>query len=199
MQMNFWIGLAVWIALYISDYSLTLTCARLYQAGASRKFGFEGSYEITPIFQKDIDSLRRISPRFVTILVVTSLVLALTWLALGTVFPELPVFLLGMLVSVQLSIHMRHFRNLHLFRAATRDEVQGRIAYPRAVMLRISSYEMIAFAGMFLVLYAFTLSWFVLGGVLGCLSVASKHGKYAKAEAGRKADAPAISAESSSA
>src|SRR6266567_8413959 len=61
---SLWPGLAVWIALYISDYSFTLKCARMYQGTVRDKIAFEGSYELTPIFQADIDSLRVISPRF---------------------------------------------------------------------------------------------------------------------------------------
>jgi hypothetical protein len=59
---SLWPGLAFWAVLYISDYYLTLTCARLYQRGVREKIEFEGSYEITPYFQADIDSLRAISP-----------------------------------------------------------------------------------------------------------------------------------------
>ena len=66
-----WLGPMVWAVLYISDYYLTLTCARLYQAGAREKMAFEGSYEITPFYQTEIDALRRVSPRFILILVIS--------------------------------------------------------------------------------------------------------------------------------
>ena len=52
-----WPGLLAWTVLYISDYSLTIMCARLYQAGANQKMAFEGSYEITPYYQRDINAL----------------------------------------------------------------------------------------------------------------------------------------------
>jgi hypothetical protein len=57
-----WPGLFVWVVLFISDYTMTLICARMYQAGAKEKLVIEGSYEITPYFQKDIDSLKVVSP-----------------------------------------------------------------------------------------------------------------------------------------
>jgi len=60
---SFWPGAVAWSVLYVSDYVLTLTCARLYQMGAKEKIVFEGSYELTPFFQKDINSLRKISHR----------------------------------------------------------------------------------------------------------------------------------------
>src|SRR6266446_1861735 len=76
---NWWAGLSVWIVLFVSDYMLTLVCARLYQKGVRDKIVFEGSYELTPYFQRDIDALRRVSPRFVWALVAMSVVLFVFW------------------------------------------------------------------------------------------------------------------------
>ena len=177
-----WPGLLVWVALYISDYILTLVCARLYRQGAAEKIQFEGSYEITPFFQRDIDLLRRVSPRFLgTLLFFAAALSGLWWLGRTTV-PEGYHFVLGMLISIQLAVHMRHWRNFFLFRALLRNHAfQGRIEYPRGPMLRLSALELVAFAGFFGVLFLFTGSWFVLGGVVGCLVVANKHWRLAQA------------------
>ena len=59
-----WPGILCWAALFISDMHLTVTCARMYQAGVRDHIVFEGSYELTPYHQADIDALRRFSPRF---------------------------------------------------------------------------------------------------------------------------------------
>src|SRR5262249_29585706 len=67
---NLWSGLMVWVVLYVSDYSLTLACARLYRQGVCDKIVFEGSFELTPYFQADIDSLRAVSPRFLAALII---------------------------------------------------------------------------------------------------------------------------------
>src|SRR5947207_12636171 len=72
---NLWAGLSVWILLFVSDYTLTLICARLYQKSVREKIVFEGSYELTPYFQRDIDALRAVSPRFVWALLAMSFVL----------------------------------------------------------------------------------------------------------------------------
>jgi hypothetical protein len=172
-----WPGLIVWTALYISDYALTLTCARLYKRAASAKIVFEGSFEITPYFQRDIDSLRVISPRFVAALFISLAYLAGVWWFAVESSPALYEFVVGLLVSTELAVHHRHIRNLFLFRAIANngDALQGRIRYPRPLMLRMSSVEKVAFAGLFAILFAFTLSWFLLGGAIGCLSVAFKH------------------------
>ena len=73
-----WPGMAIWGLLYISDYALTITCARVYRR--QETVVFEGSYEITPFFQRDINSLRVVSPRFVFILLLTLGFLGFLWL-----------------------------------------------------------------------------------------------------------------------
>jgi hypothetical protein len=178
---SLWPGLLVWIVLYVSDYALTITAARLYRKGVNEKIVFEGSYEITPYFQKDIDSLRLISPRFLVALLWIAGLLTFSWLFFARSQPELYEFMLGLMILVQLSIHTRHLRNLFLFRAITKTSgITGRIEYSRALMLRMSSTESLIFSGMFLILFAFTQSWFILGGAVGCLSLAAKHFRLAR-------------------
>jgi len=70
---SLWVGPVLWAGLYVSDYVLTIACARLYQA--QNKIVFEGSYEITPMFQADVNALRRVSPRFLFFLVEATAVL----------------------------------------------------------------------------------------------------------------------------
>ncbi len=180
-----WTGLSVWIALYICDYTLTIICARLYQKGAREKIRFEGSYEITPYFQRDIDALRKLSLRFIVALAAIALLLSSMWfLGHAIQMPEFYFFVLGMMVLVQLAVQKRHLQNLFLFRAILAgDAIQGSIAYPRPMMLRLSAIDFLSFAGLYAILFAFTGSWFVLGGSIGCLSVAAKHIKLAKSYA----------------
>ncbi len=101
---SLWPGLVVWGLLYISDYALTLSCARLRRAGAGDKIVVEGSYEITPFYQRDIDSLRPVSPRFVAILLLGVVTLAIFRNFAMQLQPELYYFALGALISVQLAI-----------------------------------------------------------------------------------------------
>jgi len=175
---NIWPGTVVWSLLYISDYALTIACARLYRV--QEKIVFEGSYEITPFFQRDINSLRVVSPRFLAILVLTVTMLSVLWALTEQSTPELYQFALGSLIGVQLAVHMRHLRNLFMFRAInSTDEVHGRLEYARTLLLRMSSLECLAFSGLFLVLFIFTRSWFILGGATGCFSLAVKHRRLA--------------------
>ena len=166
--------------LYVSDYALTITCARLYRQ--QERITVEGSYEITPLYQRDIDSLRVVSPRFVFILLLMLGALGFLWiLNESSPAPELWQFVLGALVGVQLAVHMRHFRNLALFRSIIKNtaSVRGRIEYSRPVALRGSSWECFSFSAFYFVLFAFTGSWFILGGVVSCFLLGLKHRRLA--------------------
>src|SRR5436190_13187030 len=165
---NFWAAPLLWAALYVSDYSMTLICARLYQAGVREKMAFEGSYEITPFYQKDIDTLRRLSPRFVIVLVIGVVVLGITGRDMAETSPDLFAFLLGALILLQLMVHIRHVRNFVLFGAMSTDAVRGRLEYSRPLLLKSSAIDIAMFAVMFTVLFLFTGSFFVLGGACGC-------------------------------
>jgi hypothetical protein len=176
-----WAGLAVWGALYVSDYVFTLTCARLYQSGVKEKIAFEGSFEITPYFQSDIDSLRAVSPRFLAAMAVGCVCLGAIWWLAGIFDARLYQFVLGSMILSELAIHHRHLRNLFLFRAILSTHgIQGRMQYARPSMLRMSAVELFAFAGLYAFLFLFTFSWFVLGGVLSCFSIGLKHRSLAR-------------------
>ena len=165
----------VWSLFYVSDYALTLKCSRLY--AAQQTIRFEGSYELTPTFQKDIDSLRVVSPRFLFALLLTLGMLGFLWLLNEqSPAPFLWQFILGCLICVQLAVHTRHLRNLLLFRSInSSNSVQGRIEYARGLLLRMSSWECFVVSGFFLVLFGFTRSWFILGGVVQCFVTGIKH------------------------
>lgn len=173
---NLWLGLTVWAVLYISDYALTLTCARLYRRGGAQKITFEGSFEITPYFQNDIDSLRVVSPRFLVAWGISCIYLSAIWWLAALSNPGLYEFILGAMILLELTVHIRHFRNLYLFRAILNGAgVQGQIKYPRPLMLKMSAIELLAFAGLYAALFAVTSSWLLLGGAFTCFSTALKH------------------------
>ena len=172
-----WPGLVVWSALFVADYLMTIACARLYQGGAREVMVFEGSYEITPLYQKDVDRLRRFSPRFAGVLVVTLvLMLALRWLCARVGLLPLYYFGLGALILVQLAIHVRHVRNYALFTSILKSGVvKGHIEYPRRLLLRLSAVEFFAFSGLYAVIFLLLGDLFLAGGALACLSIATKH------------------------
>lgn len=180
---SWWPGLLLWVALYVSDYLCTIISVRAYRARAAGGITYEGSFELTPYFQADIDSLRWVSPRFIYMLVRSSAALLLIWW-LTHRSPEWSAayeIVLGSLVLLEVTVHTRHLRNLYQFRTAFGpDGIRGNIYYPRAVMLRLSAFEMLVFAGLYLVLFLFTGSWFLLGGVPTCLVTARRQAVLAK-------------------
>jgi len=192
-------GLVLWVLLYVSDYVCTIASARLYRAGANQHIVFEGSFEITPYYQKDIDALRRVSPRFLLALSGSIGVILYLWFSsrwLPDLAPLYPLCL-GALILMECTVHMRHLRNLYFFRSLVAGTgLSGRIEYTRPFMLRLSAAEVLSFAGMYLVLSVVLMSWFFLGGALGCLSLGMQHLRLART-AGRSApnprDTPVIS------
>jgi hypothetical protein len=180
-----WPGLLMWAVLYTSDLVLTMTCARLYHQGAREFVRFEGSYEITPYYQNDVDRLRWFSPRFFAALAATCALQGLMWYLTMTtgILPDIYVFAVGAMVLTELTIHVRHVRNLFLFRALVSGEggISGHIEYPRPIMLRLSAIEIGAFAGLYAILFVVTESWFLLGGTVACLSLAINHLKLSRA------------------
>ena len=176
-----WPGLAARTVLYISDYTLTLACARIYQEKIRETIVFSGSFELTPYFQRDINSLRRFSPRFVVALLFVALLLAAIWALSLQTFPELYAFALGSMILLQLAIHTRHLKNLFMFRRMSRgDAVRGRIEYSRPFVLNNSATELLVFAGFYAVLLVFVPTWFLLGGVASCVTTALKHYRLAR-------------------
>jgi len=176
-----WYGVILWGIFYISDYYLTL-----YSARGFRKIGhfqFEGSFELTPQFQKDIDALKPVSKRHLIALILSSLLLILIWwLTRLNFYLELAYLLfLGMFLLMEVAIHLRHFRNISLIRTARKyGGIDGQISYKKWFSYRISANEFYTFAGFFLIIAILTYSQFFLGGAIICLAVGIRHSRLAK-------------------
>jgi hypothetical protein len=162
-------------ALYVSDWRLTMTCARLYRNGVVDTIRFEGSYEITPLYQREVDALRGWSWKGTVVLATLAGILWQLWHASSSGWPDAYEIVLGALVLLQLVVHIRHLRNLHLFRSIGSRGIRGSIEYPRDMMLFASSNEILAFSVLFAVIFAVSGSLFVLGGVFSCLVVSAQH------------------------
>lgn len=179
LRAHLWPGLTAWIVLYVSDYVLTVVCARLYRKDAGEHIVFEGSFELTPQFQADIDALRWISPKFLTALTVSTGMLALIWWQSSISGSAIYLFVLGATVLLELAVHMRHFRNVYQFRTCFgRDGIRGRLEYPREVTLRLSAFELLEFAVLFFIVSFVTGSVLFVGGAASCLAQAVKHRRW---------------------
>lgn len=196
MGTNLWTGLLLWTLIYCSDYYLTLACARMYRNRVSQTIAFEGSYEITPYYQQDVDGLRKWSPRFLRMLVRSLVMLSLMWwCSMQLREPGFYLFLLGALILVQVPTHARHLKNFFFFRDLIRTGgVRGRIEYPRPLTLRLSATEFLIWTALFIGLFLLTREWFVLGGAAQCAVVAVKHRRLADQHVAKAAAAAEASA-----
>jgi hypothetical protein len=180
---NIWLALSLWVCIYIADYALTIWGARLYEQGAYAYIRFDGSYELNPLFERDIDQHRRISRRFLLMLVATSLLIWFIWR--GTqlrLFPSVAfTFLLGALLLMEVPVLIRHARNLFMFSTLlSTSDVRGQISYPRWFSLQTSAVEFGLFALLFLIIGLLTSPWFFFGGAFGCLRIAVQHWQLAR-------------------
>ena len=172
-----WAGPMLWAVLYVSDHGLTLAGARRYRI--QENIVFEGSYEITPMFQAEVDALRGVSPRFLAMLLMST---AYLWLVRGVAGPStLYIVVLGAMVLVEGTVHMRHLRNWFLF-AKGAGVFRGQITYPRRLLLTMSAFELLLFAGLYASLFAVTGSAFILGGSLACGVLSLNHYRLARRE-----------------
>lgn len=170
-----WQGVTLWVILYTSDYYLTLYAARQHKS--IPQLQFEGSFELTPQFQNDIDHLKPISRRHVILLVVFSLIISVLWWLFDFLDESWGyLVILGMLLSMEIAVHIRHLRNIFLFREIhLRGGVEGVILYRRWFSYRVSSFDFALFGSLFLLTAILTWSWFFAGGAIGCFVIAFKH------------------------
>jgi len=180
---SFWLTLSLWIVLYLGDYYLTLWGARLYYSGAQEHVVYEGSYELTPQFQNDVNNLRLVSARFVSYVVLSVAGISALWF-LAAPSPDLQgVFLLayGGLVFRQLAILIRHARNIALFRHMREHRgVSGATRYSHWLMLEVSSVEFLFSAIMLLAAFAVAGKLSLLGGALVLGVTALKHQRWSR-------------------
>jgi len=183
MTTDLWPTLALWTAVYVLDYALTIRSARLYRAGANQHLTFGGSLELTPAFQKDVDQLRRASPRFIFFLILSNLLLGGLWMLAVVILPLPGVFALaaGSLILREAPILLRHARNLSLFQSARQPgALTGRLDYARWLVLKNSALELFSFAVFFALVFALARDWFWLGGAIGCAVLGLSHGRMAR-------------------
>jgi hypothetical protein len=189
-----WYGVVLWIILYTSDYYFTLYSARgLREVG---HFQHEGGYELTPQFQKDVDSLRPVSPLHLALLFLYSLLLLLVWWFVEHFqgMPGVYLFYLGMFLLLEAAVHFRHLRNAFLVHALRQNGgVEGRILYRRWLSYRISAFDFLVNSGFFLIVSILEWSPFFLGGAVMCLVMTIRHaGMAAKAKSTSATPADAL-------
>lgn len=174
---NVWVTLIIWVVLYVSDYALTLIGARL-RAAQMANISTGGSYELNAYFVKDIDKQVVVSPRFILALIWSTFVLGIFWV-LGRVGGfESAAFetVLGGFVLMELTIHIRHLRNIFTFRRQrVAGEMAGAIQFSRRYIYWTSAVDLALFAVFYVILFFFVGHVFFLGGAVSCAALAVRH------------------------
>ncbi len=181
LTLNPWIGMILWTIIYISDYVMTIASARKYKSNPHIEF--EGSYELTAQFEKDVNALNPVSKRHILMLILTNLLLIIFWQLFSLLqFQRGFAFVLGMLLLMEIGVHLRHFRTYHLLRLyESKGGLDGKISYRRWFLFNTSAFEFFCLSILFLLTALFTYSLFFAGGALACLSIASNHYRKYKA------------------
>ncbi len=173
-----WIALAIWVALYLSDYYLTIWGATLRKEKAAALIDTGGSYELTPVFRADVDALRWVSPTFFWHLFLSALVLLFAWwlTVRHSEFPPGFLFVVGAMVLLEVAVHIRHVRNILFFRALrTPGATEGHIRHSQWLTLHLSAIEFISFAILFAACFAVSANLFFIGGTVTCLATGLAH------------------------
>jgi hypothetical protein len=179
---NIWLIITIWGLIYLADYYLTIISAKNHRDYLHKHISYDGSFELTPQFQKDVDGLHLISSQFLIRWLSSFLIIYLLWWLSVRVLqlPQYFYFLIGALVLREVAIHLRHLRNLSVYYFAKNGGIKGKIEYSRWFVLKLSTAEFLSFCFVYLIFSIFFSSWFFLGGVLGCLVVAIQHWRLAQ-------------------
>lgn len=164
---NVWLVTILWALVYISDYYLTIYSARQFAGPMRRHIQVEGSFELTPVFQKDVDALKMFSPAFFSRLLISLALIPAIYVVALNLFENLFLyeFLIGGLFLRSASIHLRHLRNVTTAILVRRPgSMRGKVENSRWLTLRLSGAELMGFGVLFLLAALVASSAFFLGG-----------------------------------
>ncbi len=164
---------------------MTITLRSIPQRGFREigHFQFEGSFELTPQFQKDIDALKPVSKRHIILLVLSSLLIVFIWWFTKHLlfFPWTYLLYLGMFLLMEVAVHLRHLRNISFIREIRKSGgVEGQIYYQKMVFLSNFASEFYLYSALFLIFAVLAYSPFFLGGAIMCFATGIKHNRLAK-------------------
>jgi hypothetical protein len=184
------------VATFVLDWSLTHIGAAASQKVRDR-WASEGSYELNPTWQSDVDAGRRFTWRMVGVAVaLAALLLAMRYVVeLGELDPPIFAVAAGAVLLLQAPTIMVHANNLQTFRdLADPTAITGSVRFSRWLVLRQAAWYLVRFAALWLVLWVPSQQAFFLGGALSCLLFARRLAMLPGAARGSAAPAAASSA-----
>jgi hypothetical protein len=193
------VAIAVVVACFFADYTLTHLGARA-AARVRDRWRIEGSYEMNPTWERQIDSGRWFGWRVLLVPAALALLLATIRILAGLLDvyadPAYFGFAVGAMLLIQAPILVLHALNLETFRLlAEPDAAEGSIRYRRWFGYRQSTVYLLGFAVLWLALWLPSQQAFFLGGMASCAIFARR---FAQLAAGaRTAPRPAAVASAS--
>ncbi len=174
---NVWPTLALGVIAYTAGYFLGVLEIYLYQIGANEHIVFEGGYELAPQFLESIARRRFLTPRFLIALPILAVAIWAVWDIVVQQYkrPEVFLFLLGGLALLEAAVSIQYLRNIVLFQHARNSAgVRGQVEYSKRLVHTLFFIELYSFAGLYLLMFLWTGSWFFMGGSLACFVTASR-------------------------
>lgn len=173
---------SLWFVLYTCDYYLTLWGSKLFRA--QRFILYEGSYEMTPEYQDDIDSMRKLSPHFVVWLLIGTAVLLAPLLPCPDVIivQTLYAILIGAMIVPEFVALTKHTENIIFWRilGSKSPGVTGSVCYSHAISYRRSALNTSCVGLVLLMAAALGDSFILLGGGLLMLVMSFTHYQLAR-------------------
>jgi len=200
------VAIAGVVVCFLADYLLTHLGARAAR-GVRDRWSVEGSYEMNPTWERQIDSGRWFSWRVPLVAVLLGVLLgAMRVLVQPDLFGLGPAFFgfaAGLILLLQAPILIAHATNLQTFRdLADPTAVQGGLHFRRWYVYRQGAWYVLRFGILWLVLWLPSQQAFFLGGAASCLLWARRMAQLgaaarrSAAEAGASAEgAPGVAAE----
>jgi hypothetical protein len=175
-----WAALAVAavVGAFFADYLLTHAGARASQRVRDR-WSVEGSYELNPTWERQIDSGQLVSVRVFIVPALLAVVLALArliaWPRSEFTDPAFFGFAVGSIALLQAPILLIHGTNLQTFTdLAVPSAAQGGVRYSRWFAYRSTAGHLARFGVLWIVLWVPSQQAFFLGGALSCLVFARR-------------------------
>jgi hypothetical protein len=179
------LAIAAVVAAFFADYLLTHAGARASQRVRDR-WSVEGSYELNPTWERQIDSGRLFGVRVFIVPVLLAALLALArliaWPWSEFTDPAFFGFAAGSIALLQAPILLVHGANLQTFTdLAVPSAAEGGVRYSRWFAYRSTAGHLARFGVLWIVLWVPSQQAFFLGGALSCLVFARRLAQLSKA------------------
>lgn len=164
-----WPAIILGVLAIAADQLTTLYEVYLYHTVMSGLLEYVDRYRLTPQVQAALTQHRWISGRMIVTWGLLALGIgAVWWICIQQIDrPDVFVLLMGGLVLAPTADTLRQYQQIMVFREVQRrGGLQGHATFTRQLSFMQAVYGLYSFVILYLLLFVFTGSWFVLGGAL---------------------------------